>query len=119
MSDAPRCPVCTQQIGETKSLVVCASCHDSLQPGANVSVSVTGEFPVMSQLAFAADAEQAAPASAPQQTGSAGAVCTWCSKPGGDVLKMLTHGTSSICNECVALCSRILDSEFGETWRER
>ena len=48
---------------------------------------------------------------------SALARCGFCGKPAHDVKKIIAGPTSAICDECVELCSSILDEDLGDSWR--
>lgn len=88
--------------------MVCAGCHKSL--GGGVAVGATGEFKVPSDAVLDA-------AEASGERPSAVNVCSWCGKLEHQVKKLLGRGGVALCNECVSLCSDILDAELGETWR--
>ena len=100
-----QCYLCAGEVGGDGA-AVCGGCvGKALGP----SVRATGEF-----YAPSVDLSPApAPAPAPAPLGS----CTWCSKPGAEVKKLLGNGAVSICNECVALCADVMQAELGDGWR--
>ena len=89
--------------------MVCNGCHKSLG-GGGIAVGATGEFKVPSDAVLDA-------AGATGERPSAVNVCAWCGKLEHQVKKLLGRGGVALCNECVSLCSDILDAELGETWR--
>ncbi|MCX5746483.1 MAG: hypothetical protein NT062_28740 [Proteobacteria bacterium] len=103
-----RCPICAQALEGGELVMVCIGCHRSL--GGGLSVGATGEFRVPSE----ADLDAAA---ASGERPNASNVCAWCGKLEHQVKKLLGRGGVALCNECVSLCSDILDAELGETWR--
>jgi hypothetical protein len=115
--DTP-CPICSRELVDAQSIFVCSACHASMQSTGAIAMHVTGEFPAVSQLAVApSDAAPVAPQRPRTPTIPANFDCSWCGKPGDQVKKLLTQGPARICNECVALCSDILQAELGEDWR--
>lgn len=111
-SAAPPCPICEQELSESQSIEVCASCHHSLLTTGAVAMSTTGEFRIPAAvLAFeVGNMESQAPARRSE-------CCTWCQKHGQQVKKLLTAGELLICNECISLCVDILTAELGDGWR--
>jgi ClpX C4-type zinc finger len=106
------CPICTQALEGGELVMVCNGCHKAL--GGGLDVGATGEFRVPSP------AELIAHASDPSQPGErphAIHTCSWCGKLELQVKKLLGRGAVAICDECVSLCSDILDAELGDTWR--
>ncbi len=95
--------------------MVCTGCHKAL--GGGLSVNSTGEFrvPTAAELLSASDgiAEPHPSTIRPNTT----SVCSWCGKLESQVQKLLGRGNVALCNECVSLCSDILDAELGESWR--
>ena len=93
--------------------MVCTPCHHSLTGGSASSLSVyaTGEFRVPTS-AEIAEAE----APSPPRPSAAGA-CIWCGKLERAVKKLLGRGGTSLCDECVALASDIMEAELGPDWR--
>lgn len=109
--EAP-CPLCGQELEQPSQIYVCGLCHRGLQADGTVPVSSTGEF----------TAVRIPPATrrsrAPTVPGDqAPASCSWCGRDAGTVKKLLSHGDAHICNECVALCADIMESELGPDWR--
>lgn len=90
--------------------MVCRPCHTSL---GGVTVNATGEFrvPTSAELMEHVDAT---PNTARPNTVN---VCTWCGKLEAQVRKLLGRGGTSLCDECVALASDIMEAELGPTWR--
>jgi hypothetical protein len=102
------CPLCTQALEGGELVMVCAGCHKSL--GGGLNVNATGEFRVPSE----AELETAAVSGEHPRTTD---LCAWCGKLEHQVKKLLGRGGVALCNECVSLCSDILDAELGDTWR--
>jgi ClpX C4-type zinc finger protein len=50
----------------------------------------------------------------PREFSSALARCGFCGKPASEVQKIIAGPTSAICDECVALCVKLIDEEHGE-----
>ena len=88
--------------------MVCTPCHKSL--GGGLSVGATGEFRVPPELH---DATSGVSGEHPSAT----SICAWCGKLEHEVKKLLGRNDIALCNECVSLCSDILDAELGDTWR--
>lgn len=87
--------------------MVCHGCHRAL--GGGLEVGATGEFRVPSpELLEAA----AASGERPQVVNA----CSWCGKLEHQVRKLLGRNGTALCDECVSLCSDILDAELGD-WR--
>lgn len=93
--------------------MVCTPCHRSLTGGiaSSLSVYATGEFRVPTSAEIAASE-----APTPTRPSAVGA-CTWCGKLEGQVKKLLGRGGTSLCDECVALASDIMEAELGPDWR--
>ena len=87
--------------------MVCTSCHKTL--GGGLSVNATGEFRVPHDLLEVTEASG--------ERVHATHVCAWCGKLEHEVKKLLGRGGIALCNECVSLCSDILDAELGDRWR--
>ena len=112
MVDAP-CPLCSQELADPKTVYVCASCHGGLALTGAIAMRTTGEFkaPLPPSLTKTVDPL------ATTQPPTTGVACTWCGRKPQEVRKLLSHGSSHICNECVALAADIMQSELGEAWR--
>jgi hypothetical protein len=116
------CPLCGQSIDGDHQVSVCSGCHHSLAASAAPTMRSTGEYSV-AEIASAAEAarEMAEQSGGPRRkrpvTAPNFAVCSWCNKPRREVKKLLSKGQAHICNECVALCSDILQAELGDDWR--
>ena len=107
------CPLCGRVLGEgARSLMVCKPCSDGMDRLHRV-VSSTGEYAAMNE----ADVLAAAAALAPDRRAAPGKRCSGCMKATHEVKKLLEAPGLIICNECVALCADILDSELGQGWR--
>lgn len=95
--------------------MVCVACHKGI--GGGLSVNSTGEFrvPTAAELLGTSDgiAEAHPNVTRPNTVGA----CSWCGKLEREVQKLLGRGNIALCNECVSLCSDILDAELGEAWR--
>ncbi len=94
--------------------MVCHPCHKAL--GGGLSVNATGEFRVPTAaelLAASHEAEAAQPVARPTTV----TTCAWCSKPEGEVKKLLGRGGVALCDECVSLASDIMEAELGADWR--
>lgn len=102
------CPLCTQVLEGGELVMVCSGCHKSL--GGGLNVNATGEFRVPSE----AELDNASTSGEHPRTTD---LCAWCGKLEGQVKKLLGRGGVALCNECVSLCSDILDAELGDTWR--
>ncbi len=88
--------------------MVCGGCHQTL--GGGLAVNATGEFRVPSEAELrSADTSGERPRTAD--------ICAWCGKLEQQVKKLLGRSGTALCNECVALCSDILDAELGDAWR--
>ena len=96
--------------------MVCTPCHRSLTGGiaSSLSVYATGEFRVPTSAEIAAS--EAPRPTRPTRPSAVGA-CTWCGKLEGSVKKLLGRGGTSLCDECVALASDIMEAELGPDWR--
>jgi hypothetical protein len=94
---------------------VCADCHARIEGAQEVRLTTTGEFNAVGYEVMTAPG-RATPV-APPAASDATTRCDWCGKPRSEVKKLLTGGTSHICNECVALCADILVAELGDGWR--
>lgn len=92
--------------------MVCTSCHRGL--GEGLSVHATGEFKVPTAEMLDLGGADAAPTKGV----TAGTACAWCGKGEDEVKKLLGRNQVALCNECVSLCSDILDAELGpQSWR--
>lgn len=110
------CPVCNGQLVRPQRVAVCEGCYSSMQATGGVAVHTTAEFPAIAQV-VAAPADTA-PARRPRTPTIPESVrCSWCSKPGDSVKKVLTQNGAHICNECVALCADIMLAALGDDWR--
>ena len=103
-----QCPICTQVLEGGELVMVCTFCHKSL--GGGLAVNATGEFRVPSSEQLD---ETASSGEHPRAVGT----CSWCGKLENQVQKLLGRGGVALCNECVSLCSDILDAELGDGWR--
>jgi hypothetical protein len=104
-----QCPICAQALEGGELVMVCTPCHRSL--GGGLAVGATGEFKVPSEAYIEA-------AGASGERPHAVNVCSWCGKLESQVKKLLGRGEVALCNECVSLCSDILDAELGtDRWR--
>ena len=113
------CPICTQALEGGELVMVCTPCHHSLTGGITSSLSVyaTGEFRVPTSAEIAAsEAPDPTRPTRPTRPSEVGA-CTWCGKLEGQVKKLLGRGGTSLCDECVALASDIMEAELGPAWR--
>ncbi len=107
------CPLCGTPCGDNHQVTVCKPCHNTLAASAS-TITATGEFSsaqVMAAINFHPD-ESLAPAPI-----VGGVVCSWCSKPGESVKKILSHGEIKLCNECVGLCASVMAAELGNNWQ--
>lgn len=95
--------------------MVCTACHKAL--GGGLSVNATGEFRVPTPAELFGEHDSGADPPANTVRPNTVGVCSWCGKLESEVQKLLGRGGVALCNECVSLCSDILDAELGETWR--
>jgi hypothetical protein len=103
-----QCYQCAGEVG-ADGAAVCGACLRR-QLG-SAQVRSTAEFRVPDMPIEAG--EPSGPSSDPGTAAS----CTWCGKPAASVRKLLGNGAVSICNECVALCAMVMQSELGDGWR--
>lgn len=105
---------------------LCGTCYQGLLAVGSASVPVTGEFemlPLLHQAQAMLDMEAAqkanpsagSPADLPDD--AMPAQCSWCRRREDQVKKLLSRAQVHICNECVALCADILETELGHDWR--
>lgn len=109
--DTPPCPLCGRALTDPCAVHVCHGCHANVIGSGNIRVASTGEFRVDQILAAAEELGGGAPAAA------SGVGCSWCGKPAEEVRKLLSRGVVHICDECVALCSAVMQAELGDDWR--
>jgi hypothetical protein len=108
------CPLCGDKLDTPMRVEVCGSCYQDMRSGGSIAVQATGEFHAMSLK----DAEVVlAPPRPRSVTREPGTACSWCGKPRDQVKKILSGQNAHICNECVALCSDIMEAEVGPDWR--
>jgi hypothetical protein len=110
------CPLCNGALVDAKQLRVCSACHDSLQLGGAIPVTATGEFAAMPGSQAARILANPPPPSVDLERDES-ASCSWCGKGQNQVKKVLSRGSTHICNECVAFCTEILSMEFGDSWK--
>ena len=105
------CPVCGGPQLQPQAIHVCGGCARSIATTGAISVTTTAEFAAVSpnQAARILDGGRART--------DHGVSCSWCGKPQDEVKKLLSGGGVNICNECVALCSDIMQAEIGDDWR--
>jgi len=109
------CPLCGRPPEHPMRLEVCGECYQEMTAAGAGVLQATGEFHAMTP-----ERVEKMPGAAPRpksQTGTPDLACTWCGKPRSEVKKILTGQSGHICNECVALCSDILEAELGPDWR--
>ena len=130
------CPLCGRPPEHPMRLEVCGECYQEMTAAGAGALQATGEFHAMTpervEKMMSAPPERSPPerdtgsrgvtpwASAPRprsETASPDLACTWCGKQRSAVKKILTGQSGHICNECVALCSDILEAELGPDWR--
>ena len=105
------CPICSQALEGGELVMVCNGCHKAL--GGGLKLGATGEFRVPSPAELLAHSEAAQLGERPCAVN----VCSWCGKLEAQVKKLLGRGGVALCDECVSLCSDILDAELGDAWR--
>lgn len=112
------CPLCGDPLARPMQIDVCGTCYQDLHAAGAAPLHTTGEFAAVSR------EDGAPPPTAPRigrartATPAAGEpICTWCGKPRHEVKLLLASGEARICNECVALCADVLESELGAGWR--
>jgi hypothetical protein len=110
------CLLCGGPLDDAQPITVCVGCHGRLLVASSAMVSSTVEFAAVSDLAADAMLEGGS-ANAAAGPGRAFSACTWCGRTADQVKKLLRGNDACICNECVALCSDILQAELGEGWR--
>ena len=108
------CPVCGEQLEKPMRVEVCGDCYGDLRAAGNIPLQATGEFSAVS-LPRGEVAET--PGRPRSFTADQSIVCSWCGKRRDEVKKILSRESSHICNECIALCTMILEDEIGEGWR--
>ncbi|HWM87887.1 MAG TPA: ClpX C4-type zinc finger protein [Kofleriaceae bacterium] len=112
----PPCPMCSERLDSPMQVAVCGSCYQELRSGGSVPLLSTAEFaPITPERA--AELVKSRQVRARARTGDAEVACTWCGKLRSEVKKLLASGDAHICNECVALCADVLESELGADWR--
>jgi hypothetical protein len=117
MKAKPRpCPMCGERLDTAMQVDLCGPCYQELRTSGAVALQSTAEFAPV-RATHAADASGARETRARARTSETEVSCTWCGKLRGDVKKLLASGEARICNECVALCADVLESELGEEWR--
>jgi hypothetical protein len=111
MPPSDACPVCSGPLLAPQAILVCSGCADNVAITGAISVTSTAEFAAVVPAVVAAikGGEAAAPPVA--------ASCQWCGKAQRKVKKLISGGGVHICDECVALCAKILDAELGDGWR--
>jgi NMD protein affecting ribosome stability and mRNA decay len=108
------CPVCGEELEKPMRVEVCGDCYGDLRAAGNIPLQATGEFSAVSLQR----AEIVTPPTRPRSlTADQSITCTWCGKRRDEVKKILSNEGAHICNECVALCSTILEDEVGPDWR--
>lgn len=112
MVDAP-CPLCSQHLDAPKAVYVCTNCHSGLALTGAVRMRSTGEFKAPLPPSLTKPVDPLASTQPPAKD----VACTWCGRGPEEVRKLLSHGSSHICNECVALACDIMQAELGESWR--
>jgi hypothetical protein len=108
------CPLCGRPHEHRMRLEVCGECYQEMFAAGAGVLQATGEFHAMTPERVEKMVATARPRS---ETASPDLACTWCGKPRSSVKKILSGKSGHICNECVALCSDILESELGPDWR--
>lgn len=122
------CSLCGHALREVHDMHLCGTCYQGLLAVGSASVPVTGEFemlPLLHQAQAMLDMEvvQAAAeatnddAAPPAEPGAMPVQCSWCRRREDEVKKLLSRAHVHICNECVALCADILETELGDGWR--
>jgi len=108
------CPVCGEELEKPMRVEVCGDCYADLRAGGNIPLQATGEFAAV----FPQQVPEAVPTPRPRSyTSDLSIVCSWCGKRRDEVKKILSKDSAHICNECVALCSMIMEDELGDAWR--
>jgi hypothetical protein len=102
------CPVCSGALARGDLILVCVDCCERL--GGAVRVGATGEYHVSDEVVAELGEHST---TRPRSVLS----CSWCSKPSGEVRKLLGTGAVAICDGCVALCAAIMEAELGPDWR--
>jgi hypothetical protein len=114
MTSAKSCPACGGALTGPMTVDVCGSCYQDMVAGGGFALQATGEFGAMSM----SQAEEALRPVRPRSlTGAQSLACSWCGKPRAEVKKILSGQSAHICNECVALCADIMESELGPEWK--
>ncbi len=108
------CPLCGRPHQRPMKLEVCGERYQEMCAAGGTALQTTGEFHAMTPARVEKMVSQSRPRS---QTGMPDLACTWCGKPRAAVKKILSGQSGHICNECVALCSDILEAELGPGWR--
>jgi hypothetical protein len=104
--------VCGGRLVDPRPISVCGACNQSLTTAGAISLNSTAEFAAVTPSEAASILNDPLPRAA----ALSGVSCTWCGKGQDQVRKLLSGGGAHICNECVALCSDILDVEMPD-WR--
>jgi ClpX C4-type zinc finger len=109
------CPLCGRHPQHPMRLEVCGECYQEMTAAGAGALQATGEFHAMTPERVE---KMVGATNRPRSmTGTPDLACTWCGKQRGEVKKILSGQSGHICNECVALCSDILESELGPDWR--
>jgi hypothetical protein len=109
------CPLCDEQLSTPMRLEICGDCFQDLGTAGSISLQTTGEFSAMTP----GGARRMVAGGRPRSfTGDGSITCTWCGKGRDQVKKILSGKAAHLCNECVALCADILESEVGPDWRQ-
>jgi ClpX C4-type zinc finger len=113
MSKAPRpCPMCGERLETPMQIEVCGPCYQDMRSTGAVALQSTAEFaPVRPP------PEPDPPGRRRRARTAEEVACTWCGKPRSEVKKLLASNDAHICNECIALCADVLESELGSDWR--
>jgi hypothetical protein len=105
--------VCSGPLVAPQAILVCSGCADNVAITGGISVTSTAEFAAAVPGVIAAIKNAGGDPAAPPVVAS----CQWCGKAQRKVKKLLSGGGVHICDECVALCCKILDAELGDGWR--
>ena len=106
------CPMCGDRLETPMQIEVCGPCYQELRSTGSVALQSTAEFAPVRPEHEAAERHTRARARTGEEV-----ACTWCGKLRSEVKKLLASGDAHICNECIALCADVLESELGADWR--